>query len=83
VHQAGRRLVGWPGPAAIWGGAFGALFWATNYVLVAPALGIMPPPDRDRRWRAPVMLAANLIWGAISAVVGDRLTVRGDSVTSA
>ena len=29
------------------------------------------------------MLAANLIWGAISAVVGDRLTVRGDSVTSA
>ena len=76
LNQAGRRLVGWPGPAAISGGAFGAFFWAINYGLVAPALGIMPPPDRDRRWRAPVMLAANVIWGASSAVVGDRLTDR-------
>ena len=73
LHQGGRRLAGRPKPAAIWGGGFGAVFWALNYGFVAPTLGIMPPPDRDRPGRAPVMLAANVVWGAVSAVVGDRL----------
>jgi hypothetical protein len=73
LHQAGRQLAGRPRPAAIWGGGFGAVFWALNYGLVAPAIGIMPAPDRDRPWRAPVMLASNVVWGAVSAVVGDRL----------
>jgi hypothetical protein len=73
VHQVGRHLAGRPGPAALWGGGFGAVFWAVNYGFVAPAFGIMPPPDRDRPGRAPVMLAANVVWGAVSAVVGDRL----------
>jgi hypothetical protein len=73
AHQAGRRLAGRPQPAAIWGGGFGAVFWALNYGFVAPAIGIMPPPDKDRPGRAPVMLAANVVWGAVSAVVGDRL----------
>ena len=73
LHQVGRRLVGRPRPAAIWGGAFGAVFWTLNYGVVAPAIGIMPPPDRDRPGRAPVMLAANIVWGVVSAVVGDRL----------
>jgi hypothetical protein len=73
LHQMGRRLAGRPRPAAIWGGGFGALFWALNYVFVAPVLGIMPPPGRDRPGRAPVMLAANIVWGVVSAVVGDRL----------
>ena len=73
LHQVGRHLAGGPRPAVIWGGGFGALFWAVNYGFVAPAIGIMPPPDRDRPGRAPVMLAANIVWGAVSAVVGDRL----------
>jgi hypothetical protein len=73
LHQVGRRLAGRPRPATIWGGGFGALFWALNYVFVAPVLGIMPPPDRDRPGRAPVMLAANIAWGVVSAVLGDRL----------
>lgn len=73
LHQAGRHVAGRPRPAAVWGGGFGALFWALNYWLVAPAIGIMPTPDRDRRGRAPVMLAANVVWGMVSAVVGDRL----------
>jgi hypothetical protein len=73
VHQVGRHLAGRPRPAAIWGGGFGAVFWALNYGFVAPAIGLMPPPDRDRPGRAPVMLAANVVWGAVSAVVGDRL----------
>ena len=73
LHQVGRHIAGRPRPAAVWGGGFGAVFWALNYGFVAPALGIMPPPDRDRPGRAPVMLAANVVWGAVSAVVGDRL----------
>lgn len=76
LHQAGRHVAGRPRPAAIWGGGFGGVFWALNYAFVAPALGIMPPPDRDRPGRAPVMLAANVVWGAVSAVVGDRLARR-------
>jgi hypothetical protein len=73
LHQVGRGLAGRPNPAALWGGAFGAVFWAFNYGFVAPAFGIMPRPDKDRPGRAPVMLAANIVWGAVSAVVGDRL----------
>jgi hypothetical protein len=73
LHQVGRHVAGGPRPAAIWGGGFGAVFWALNYGLVAPAVGIMPPPGKDRPGRAPVMLTANIIWGAVSAVVGDRL----------
>jgi hypothetical protein len=73
LHQVGRHLAGSPRPAAVWGGGFGALFWGLNYGLVAPAVALMPPPDKDRPGRAPVMLAANIVWGAVSAVVGDRL----------
>jgi hypothetical protein len=74
LHQTGRQIAGHPKPAVIWGSGFGAVFWALNYGFVAPAIGIMAPPDRDRPGRAPVMLAANVIWGAVSAVIGDRLT---------
>jgi Family of unknown function (DUF6789) len=73
LHQLARHLAGSPRPAAVWGGGFGAVFWWLNYGLVAPAVGMMPPPDKDRPGRAPVMLAANIAWGAVSAVVGDRL----------
>lgn len=73
LHQVGRHRAGSPSPAAVWGGGFGALFWGLNYGLVAPAVGILPPPDRDRPGRAPVMLAANIVWGAVSAVLGDRV----------
>jgi hypothetical protein len=73
LQQVGRDRVGRPRPAGLWGGAFGAVFWALNYGFIAPAVGIMPSPDRDRPGRAPVMLAANILWGAVSAVIGDRL----------
>jgi hypothetical protein len=78
LHQVGRQAVGHPRPAPVWGSAVGAMFWAVNYGLIAPKLGILPPPDRDRRWRAPVMLAANVVWGAVSTIVGDRLVQHDD-----
>ena len=78
LHQVGRHAAGHPRPAGVWGGGLGAAFWALNYGLIAPAIGLMSPPDRDRPGRAPVMLAANVIWGAVSTVVADRLVHRGE-----
>ena len=39
-----------------------------------PALGIMPPADRNRRDRQTVMLAAHVIYGtALAVMVGPRV----------
>lgn len=76
VHQAGRGMFGRPTPALAWGAGFGALFWAANYGLVAPAIGLLPPPHRDRPGRPPVMLAANVVWGGLGSALGDRLSRR-------
>ena len=81
LHQAVRGATDRPKPAALWGSGFGAMFWAFNYGFAAPAVGVMPPPQRDRPGRPPVMLAANMLWGAVSAVVGDRLLRAWSSAT--
>jgi hypothetical protein len=75
-QQVVRRGTRWPQPAGLWGAAFGGAFWAVNYGLVAPALNIMPPPWSDRPGRAPVMLAANVLYGALAAGIGDALVRR-------
>ncbi len=76
-QQVLRRGTRWPRPAGLWGAAFGGAFWAVNYGLVAPALNLMPPPWSDRPGRAPVMLAANVLYGALAAGIGDALVRRG------
>ncbi len=63
-----------PQPAVLWGGAAGATLWALAYWVVAPVVGLLPPPDRDRPGRPQVMLASHVLWGAVSAVLGDRLS---------
>lgn len=73
AHQVGRRVVGRPRPAAPLGAAVGGGFWALNYWVLAPASGLMPPPDRDRPDRPIVMFVAHIVWGAVSALLGDRL----------
>lgn len=47
------------------GTAYGAAIWAVSYAGWVPALGIMPPPRRDRPGRPPVMFAAHLVYGAV------------------
>jgi uncharacterized membrane protein len=53
----------------ITGAALGAAFWAVNYIGIAPALGLLPTPDRDRPGRPVVMLAANALFGAVTATI--------------
>jgi hypothetical protein len=52
------------------GAAFGTLVWLGSYAGWVPALGIMPPPHRDRPGRQPAMLLAHWVYGA---VLGARL----------
>ena len=73
AHQLGRRAARRPEPAAPLGAAVGGGFWALNYWVLAPVSGLMPPPDRDRPDRPIVMFIAHLVWGAVSALLGDRL----------
>jgi uncharacterized membrane protein YagU involved in acid resistance len=51
------------------GMAYGAAIWGVSYMGWVPALGIMPPADRDRRDRQMVMLAAHLVYGTALAVM--------------
>jgi hypothetical protein len=45
-------------------------------VALAPALNLLPPAMRDRPGRPPVMIAAHLVYGVLTAVVTDRLLAR-------
>jgi hypothetical protein len=56
------------------GAAFGTLVWLGSYAGWIPALGIMPPPQRDRPGRQPAMLVAHWVYGA---VLGARLARAG------
>lgn len=47
------------------GALFGTAVWAVSYRGWVPALGIMPPPGRDRPGRPEVMLAAHWVYGAL------------------
>ena len=54
-------------PASLVGLGFGATLWAFNYIVAAPALDLFPPPWKDRPGRPPVMLAANALFGLVTA----------------
>ena len=50
--------------AAARGALYGTAVWLVSYAGWIPALGIMPPPDRDWPGRQATMLAAHLVYGA-------------------
>lgn len=53
--------------------AYGTLVWLVNYAGWVPALGIMPPPSKDRPGRPTSMLFSHWIYGgALSALLQRR-----------
>ena len=42
---------------------YGSLIWFVSYKGWVPALGIMPPPERDRPYRPESMLVAHWVYG--------------------
>lgn len=58
---------------AVHGVIFGTLVWAVSYKGWVPALGIMPPPERDWPGRPVAMLLAHWVYGwTLGALVGRR-----------
>lgn len=53
-----------PLPAPLAGTLFGAGVWFVSYRGWIPALGLLPPPERDRPARPQSMLLAHLVYGA-------------------
>ena len=83
VGAAGGALIGIVrevtdrrGPGMLVGAAVGGGLWAANYIALAPALELFPPPHRDRPGRPPVMFAAHLLYGAVTAAVLDATVLR-------
>jgi hypothetical protein len=63
LHSAVRRR-----PTIATGLAYGLGVWAVSYKGWVPALGIMPPPKRDRPGRPAAMIAAHVVYGATLGV---------------
>ena len=76
VHQAVRGVSPPASAGSGLGAGAGAGVWALNYVAIAPAIGLLEAPQRDRPDRPIVMLVAHLVWGAVSAIVGDDIARR-------
>ncbi|MDB5077883.1 MAG: hypothetical protein JWO42_4062 [Chloroflexi bacterium] len=43
---------------------FGSLVWAVSYKGWIPALGVLPPPERDQPGRQQTMILAHLVYGS-------------------
>ncbi len=54
-----------PFPAMLVGPVFGRLVWETMYKGVAPAIGAMPPPEKDQPGRPETMENAHLVYGGV------------------
>ncbi len=61
-----------PIAAAPHGVVFGTLVWAVSYKGWVPALGIIPPPERDRPGRPISMVLAHWVYGLILGLIIDR-----------
>ncbi len=59
-------------PALFAGVLAGLAIWKASYDGWIPALGILPPPDRDERGRTATMLLAHVAYGAALGLTLDR-----------
>jgi hypothetical protein len=57
-----------------WGAGYGLGVWVTSYAGWAPALGLMPPPSRDRPGRQPANVVAHVVYGATLGRLTNMMT---------
>jgi len=62
-----------PLPAAIKGIVFGLIVWATSYLGLLPALGILRPATKQPLRRTALMIIAHVVWGSVLGIVTDRI----------
>jgi hypothetical protein len=65
VYALLRRWLRTPGPPVGHGVGFGLGVYAASYQGWIPALGILPPPRRDRSDRQVSMALAHVVYGAV------------------
>ncbi len=65
LFTTARAALRAPGPALPQGLAYGVGVWAVSYKGWIPALGLLPPPERDRPDRQWTMFFAHLVYGAV------------------
>lgn len=61
------------GPAAATGIGYGLAVWGASYLGWIPALHILTPATRHPRARNTLMLAAHVVWGAVTGVAAAGL----------
>jgi hypothetical protein len=63
-------------PPAAEGALYGLGVWTSNYLGVMPALGLVRPATHERAGRNTLMIAANVLWGTVAAVLFHEVTKR-------
>jgi len=58
--------------SAFLGTGFGSVVWGASYLGWAPALGLMPPPGRDRPGRQATLIVAHWVYGVTLALIAQR-----------
>jgi hypothetical protein len=76
LFERSYRRRGRPGLGPLAGAAFGAAVWLVSYAGWVPALGLMPPPRRDRPGRPTAMIVAHLVYGTVLGSLADRRVPR-------
>jgi uncharacterized membrane protein YagU involved in acid resistance len=67
-----QRRLHLPFGAPVQGMVYGSMVWALSYKGWIPALGILPPPERDRPGRPLTMVVAHWVYGATLGLVTSK-----------
>lgn len=62
-----------PLPGFLKGMIYGLLVWTVSYMGWLPALSILPPATKEPVQRNTTMIAAHLVWGAVTGLTTDLL----------
>lgn len=74
---AGRLHALLPLPGPVLGIGYGLIVWSVSYLGLLPALGILRPATEHPGRRNLLMIAAHVVWGAVTGMLVERLQQRG------